>query len=129
MINIAIYNSKTGQIRQSMFCPENMVDIQCQDGEEFYLNCPPDATHIIGNEPVAVAPPPYVPSADELLFHIRQARDQKLDVVDLKYCNAERWAAMTAEQRQTWSNYKKSLRDLPATCDPENPVWPVMPKP
>jgi hypothetical protein len=35
--------------------PENVVE-QCQGGEEFYLNCPDEATHIINNLPVTVPP-------------------------------------------------------------------------
>jgi hypothetical protein len=26
-----------------------------------------------------------------------------------------------------WLNYRQQLRDFPATCDPNNPVWPEKP--
>lgn len=52
----AVYQVSDGKILRTVKCPASMVDIQCQEGEEFYLNCPPGATHIIGNEPVTVIP-------------------------------------------------------------------------
>lgn len=58
---------------------------------------------------------------------LRLLRNRMLNDVDLRYCNAERWAAMTPEKRAEWSAYKQAMRDLPDTYDPENPVWPVMP--
>jgi len=58
---------------------------------------------------------------------IRPRRDQLLDEVDLKYCNAERWDSMTITLKEAWSAYKQALRDLPDTIDHDNPVWPMMP--
>lgn len=59
---------------------------------------------------------------------LRVERNRRLDEADIKYCNAERWSAMTEAQRAAWAAYKQSLRDLPATTeDPANPVWPEMP--
>ncbi|OPY03553.1 MAG: hypothetical protein A4E60_00218 [Syntrophorhabdus sp. PtaB.Bin047] len=58
---------------------------------------------------------------------IRPERDRLLDEVDLRYCNAERWEGMTTEQKTAWKAYKQALRDLPATIDYANQVWPEMP--
>lgn len=58
---------------------------------------------------------------------IRPKRDDLLDKVDLKYCNAEKWSDMTAAKKAEWKAYKQALKDLPETIDPNNPVWPVMP--
>jgi len=58
---------------------------------------------------------------------LRAERNRRLDEADIKYCNAERWSVMTEAQRAAWAAYKQSLRDLPATIDPDNPVWPEMP--
>lgn len=52
----AIYNTSTGVIRSFIGGPPDQIEIECQDGEEFYLNCPPEATHIIDNEPVTIIP-------------------------------------------------------------------------
>lgn len=61
------------------------------------------------------------------LTPIRAERDRLLDKADLKYCNAELWSAMSTETKALWTAYKQALRDLPATIDLANPVWPTMP--
>lgn len=48
----AIYSLETGRILRTVHVPAAMVDIQCAIGEEFFLNCPDDATHITDNKPV-----------------------------------------------------------------------------
>jgi len=60
-----IYRIADGEILRTVDCPAGQVDLQCQAGEEFYLNCPPGATHIINNEPVTIAPPPPPPPPTE----------------------------------------------------------------
>ena len=52
MINIAIYNIESGLIRQRTICPSEQVLSQLFVGEDFYLNCPSDATHIKENTPI-----------------------------------------------------------------------------
>lgn len=57
-------------------------------------------------------------------FNIRHTRFVLLSSAD--------WTQMpdsplSAEQKQAWAVYRQQLRDFPDTCDPENPVWPVMP--
>jgi hypothetical protein len=65
---------------------------------------------------------------EQHMASLRVERNRRLDEADIKYCNAERWAAMTEAQRDVWRAYKQALRDLPATTeDPVNPVWPEMP--
>lgn len=34
---------------------------------------------------------------------------------------------ITDEARAKWIQYRQALRDMPETCDPENPIWPEMP--
>ncbi len=58
---------------------------------------------------------------------IRPERDRLLDEVDVKYCNADKWETMTAEEKEAWRTYKQALRDLPSTIVYDNEVWPVMP--
>jgi hypothetical protein len=98
-----------------------MIAMQCQDGEEFYLNCPSDATHIINNEPVTIIPEV---TTEQRLSAIRTRRNQLLASSD--------WTQMpdtplTGAMKQAWAAYRQELRDFPETCDVENPVWPVMP--
>lgn len=59
---------------------------------------------------------------------IRPERDRLLDEVDLKYCNAEKWGVMTSGEKDLWKTYKQALRDLPETIDPEDQLWPEMPR-
>jgi len=58
---------------------------------------------------------------------VRPLRNKLLDEVDIKHCNASNWEDMTASKRQEWKTYKKALKDLPDTINPENPVWPTRP--
>jgi len=59
---------------------------------------------------------------------IRPKRDRLLDEVDVRYCNADKWETMTAEEKKAWRTYKQALRDLPTTIVYNNEVWPVMPR-
>lgn len=58
---------------------------------------------------------------------IRPKRNALLDETDLHYCNASNWEDMTSQERKNWKDYKKALKDLPGTIDPNNPVWPTRP--
>lgn len=49
-MRVAIYNIENGKIDRFITCPPFCVDIQCEENEEFYLNCPKTATHIINGE-------------------------------------------------------------------------------
>ena len=122
----AIYEVATGKIKRFVETIPAQLALQCQDGEEFYLNCPTTATHIINNQPETHKVVPSV-STDDLVADIRLKRNLLLNNIDLVHCNAERWAAMTPTQQQAWRDYKQQLRDFPALCDPVNPTWPTSP--
>ena len=65
-------------------------------------------------------------TAEEL--KVRDYRDDLLNTCDTVYCNAERWAVMTDEQRQAWAAYKQALRDVPTQAGfPYSVSWPAMP--
>jgi hypothetical protein len=78
MINIAIYNISTGKIRQFSGVPASMVDIQCDTGEDFYLNCPDTATHIINDDPVTI---PSIPTEQEIISMLTNSVQRHLDEV------------------------------------------------
>ena len=61
----AIYKITDGKIDRFMVSDPSTVAIQCQEGEEFYLNCPDTATHIINNEPVTITPEVVPPTLEE----------------------------------------------------------------
>lgn len=62
----AIYKITDGKIDRFMLSDPSTVAIQCQEGEEFYLNCPDTATHIINNEPVTITPEVVPPTLNEV---------------------------------------------------------------
>lgn len=62
----AIYNISDGEIVRRVTSSPNMVSVQCQEGEEFFLNCPETATHIIDNELVTIIPEVVPPTLEEV---------------------------------------------------------------
>lgn len=117
-----IYRLDGGEIQRFVDCPPDHIDIQCQDGEEFFLNCPDDATHIINNEPVHINHPP--PTTEQLLSKIRVERNQLLSVYDWTQLPD---APLSLEEKQAWAVYRQQLRDFPDNCDINNPIFPVKP--
>ena len=65
-IKAAIYRLSDGQILRLTDAPVDYIAIQCLQGEEFYLNYPLDATHIIDNEPVTITLSPLPPTEQEI---------------------------------------------------------------
>ena len=65
-IKCAIYDTGTGEIKR--YTGSSPEDVAKQVGycEEFYLNCPDDATHIINNEPVIIVPEVVPPTLAEV---------------------------------------------------------------
>ena len=64
-MKVAIYSCSTGEILKFVQgIPENIL-LNIQEGEEFFLNCPDDATHIIDNEPVTIIPEVVPPTLAE----------------------------------------------------------------
>lgn len=77
---IGIYKLSNGEIlRLVQSCPYDQIADQCGPGEEFFLNCPPSATHIINNEPVTIIPEPPQLTEEELLQRIVDAVQKHLD--------------------------------------------------
>lgn len=75
----AIYNIIDGKVRAFIDAPANHIAMQCQEGEEFYLNCPDNVTHIINDEPVTIIPEPIPPTEAELLTAVTMEVQQHLD--------------------------------------------------
>ncbi|WP_371378955.1 tail fiber assembly protein [Sporomusa aerivorans] len=72
-----------------------------------------------------VPKPEYVPTAEEKLTAIRAKRDQLLSETD-KYMLSD--YPITDVEREAWKAYRQALRDMPETCDTDNPIWPVKPE-
>jgi hypothetical protein len=43
------------------------------------------------------------------ISQIRSMRNRKLDEIDLKFCNAQKWEAMTQAEKDSWSAIKAAL--------------------
>jgi hypothetical protein len=80
IITFTIYESATGFILRRVYAPPDIATGQVRNGEEFYLNCPDWATHIIDNEPVRIEPPPPPPPTEaEIIASLTQAVQRHLD--------------------------------------------------
>jgi hypothetical protein len=104
----AIYTTTDGAISRRFTGPADAVDIQCGEGEEFFLNCPEGATHIINNEPVT-APPTEKQIITALTVAIQQhldstARTRHYDSVD----SASKYIGGS---NPTWNAEGLALRD------------------
>lgn len=51
-MEVAIYKISNNKISRFITCHPSIIDIQCESDEDFFLNCPVDATHIIDGEAV-----------------------------------------------------------------------------
>ena len=61
------------------------------------------------------------------MANLRKDRNNRLAASDIAVL-PDRWAIMNDDTKTAWSNYRQTLRDLPAnTSDPANPTWPNEP--
>lgn len=118
----AIYNKETGEIVRRAHGDINLVVSCINMEEEFFLNCPDDATHIINNEAIKRVKDPL--SIDVLMVSIRCRRGELLSCSDWTQVSD---VPLTAEKKAEWVVYRQQLRDFPDVCDVNNPVWPTAP--
>lgn len=85
MEQVSIYDIMTGKILKQLSCPSSMISAVCEAGEEFYLNCPGEATHIINNKPVTIIPEPVRPTNAEIVAFLTRAVQAKLDAEALTH--------------------------------------------
>ena len=71
--------------------------------------------------------PPYTPTKEELLSVIRTERNRLLAEADWTDTLSAK-TRLGEEKYNQWQEYRQALRDLPKTCDINNPVWPVKPE-
>lgn len=75
----AIYDMATGLIVQRVLGHYDELIGDVGDGEEFFLNCPDDATHIIDGQPVTIIPEPVPLTLEEITAAIVTAVQRHLD--------------------------------------------------
>lgn len=78
-MKIAIYEIESRLIVRRGDLAVMNISEQTHPGEEFYLNCPPEATHIINNEPVTIIPEPIPPTETEIIASLTESVQGKLD--------------------------------------------------
>lgn len=86
---------------------------------------------MLANSDVAAYVPPTQEELDaQAAVAVRLERDIKLETeVDPIAGNALRWAALSPEQQQAWTDYRQALLDVPEQVGfPHNVVWPVKPE-
>lgn len=106
----AIYNQETGIILRVASAPQEFIANQCGDGEEFYLNCPREATHIINNEPVTIV---ATPTESDIVSKLEKAVQDHLDATarTRTYASIDSAAKYIGGSNQTWSAEGVALRE------------------
>lgn len=149
-MNITIYSTETNDILRTVTCPDNMVNLQCGNGECFIVGTVDDKTHYIVDGEI------HKFSADELnqksnipygykwemperqvvqvlpdsaiseyyAYQVRSKRDTLLAACD--------WT-QTADQPEAtklkWQPYRQALRDITTqTGFPLEILWPELPQ-
>lgn len=120
-IKVAIYYTDNGLISRRLDIAYCDVSLSLLQGEEFFINCPIWATHIINDEPITIT---HQSAMSELLMAIRDGRNRLLQSCDWTQTLD---APLSPEKKVEWAAYRQVLRDFPSTCDPENPIWPIPP--
>ena len=93
-MKVAIYNIVSGEITKVALGEPNNTLLNVNAGEEFFLNCPPDATHIINNEPVTiipeVVPPTLAESKAAKCIEVRASAARAMESLAAPYLPQER---------------------------------------
>lgn len=120
-VDFTVYRLSDGLILRHASSPPSMVDINCREGEEFYLGHATGCNYIKDNMPVFVTTNETI---DKLLDNIKIERSARLRLSDWTQLPD---VTLTILKKTEWAAYRQALRDFPDTCDPTNPVWPVPP--
>lgn len=119
------YETETGLIRHVKYIPEDMAEINCQDGQEYFeidVDTPVDAnTQKVGpNNTFVPYEKPY--DMEQGFLKLRVERNRRLSACD--------WTQVpdAPVDPQPWATYRQALRDLPdGLSDPRDVVWPTPP--
>ncbi|HBG06902.1 MAG: hypothetical protein A2075_12450 [Geobacteraceae bacterium GWC2_58_44] len=80
-MKVAIYSIETGKIKMFVSGPASQVACDVQAGEEFFLNCPEGATHIIDGKPETRERVKPFPTLEEILREINRALERHSEKV------------------------------------------------
>ena len=145
MIHYLTYNRETGEIQTTGSVPsqeylvgesqevgliiiESPVDSTTHcvvDGELFFRGEPPTSFHFWDGEQWQLD---AEREGSWLEASVRARRDQVIRR-HVDSINPMRWASLSEEQRQAWSDYRQALLDVPQQDGfPRNVVWPSKPQ-
>tara|TARA_R110000796_G_scaffold208920_2_gene325271 strand:+ start:639 stop:1046 length:408 start_codon:yes stop_codon:yes gene_type:complete len=82
---------------------------------------------LIGSNFTAYVAPTQAELDEELAIDVRADRDARLLDVDAIAGNALRWAELTPDAQDDWSNYRQELLDVPQQDGFPTVVWPTKP--
>lgn len=114
-MRVSIYSLASWEILRRVSCTPSTVDIQCGEGEEFYLNCPDTATHIIDGEPVTIIPEVVSPTLEEVkatkCIEIRSSAARAMESLAAPYLPQEResWDTQFKEATEWLVNSNASV--------------------
>jgi len=133
-MNLYAFTDAQGNVEVLVDCPESQIDIQpysqefplrfdvtgqingCQETDLLCVNIE------TGKVEFKPAPPPPIPTDDQLATEVRLKRNALLASSDWTQ------APDAPVDREAWAAYRQALRDLPAnTTDPRNVAWPEEP--
>jgi glycerophosphoryl diester phosphodiesterase len=102
--------------------PPNTIEITDEKWQECLENQHKRGVDIQTKKIIVITP--SAPTIEQLLKKIRFKRNQLLAESDWTVLSD---SPLTEDQKVKWKQYRQALRDFPATCDPYNPVWPIIP--
>lgn len=127
-----------GQITKIVDCPEDIIEYQLSDGEQYLpsINAIDDKYYVENNVIVEMPQQPFSycifdystkqwidPRTPETQWQIvRQQRDLLLQQSDYTQLSD-----VPLDNKSAWATYRQELRDVTNQPDPFNIVWPVPP--
>ena len=123
-MTFVVYRESDGLIMYAGSVPEEMLKLQAvPDGCALLVDDSYSAdkhSHVVDG---ALAADDGM-MAERKMLSIRVQRNTLLSASDWTQMPD---APLTADKKAAWAAHRQALRDFPATCDPDNPVWPEMP--
>lgn len=117
-----VYDRNSNRILMAGDLPEGLIPVQATGENEIVMLAPDYSRelHTHCNEKGLYAD--TVILADRKMEQIKNHRNRLLtdsDWTQLPLC------PLSDEKKALWAENRQLLRDFPATCDPDNPVWPT----
>lgn len=131
---IAIYREGTWQIVPD-YRGQEAYDIDengfCVGSHDWQIGDEPGKTVVLTQNPVV--PKPKWNGTQWINGRTQEEKIDAIRVVRDSLISESDWLMLpdvpiTAENRIQWQVYRQALRDFTATCDVDNPIWPIQPE-